>query len=104
MGSITDLSDSLGEWPDWPDGGENIPDTPPGTPPSTPPNDLPHTPPRPDPKGANSNQWTIKKVQLIDGEFNYYEAKAGNAIFVDTKNLENVNLLTPAVAQKLFPS
>ena len=53
---------------------------------------------------ANSKDWTLKKVQLIDGEFNYWEAKSGNSIFVDTKNLENVNLLTPAVAQKLFPS
>ena len=61
------------------------------------------TPP-PEDDSANSKDWTLKKVQLIDGEFNYWEAKSGNSIFVDTKNLENVNLLTPAVAQKLFPS
>ena len=60
--------------------------------------------PPPPPKGPNSNQWTLKKVQLVDGEFNYWEAKAGTAIFVDTKNLENVHFLSPAVAQKLFPS
>lgn len=56
-----------------------------------------------DDKITNQGQWVKKKVQLLDGEFRYWEAKSGNSIFVDTTNLDNVNLLTPAIAQKLFP-
>lgn len=52
---------------------------------------------------ANKEQWNLKMVQLLDGDFRYWEAKSGSSIFVDTTNLDNVNLLTPAIAQKLFP-
>lgn len=57
-----------------------------------------------DDKITNQGQWDKKKVQLLDGEFRYWEAKSGSSIFVDTTNLDNVNLLTPAIAQKLFPN
>jgi hypothetical protein len=57
-----------------------------------------------DDKITNQGQWVKKKVLLLDGEFRYWEAKSGSSIFVDTTNLDNVNLLTPAIAQKLFPS
>ena len=52
---------------------------------------------------ANKEQWNLKMVKLLDGDFRYWEAKSGSSIFVDTTNLDNVNLLTPAIAQKLFP-
>ena len=103
MGSIDNLSDSLGSWPKWDDDDPDSSPTPPNIPPNKPPGITSPRPPE-DNSANNRDQWIFKKVQLIDGEFNYWEAKAGNAIFVDTKNLENVNLLTPAVAQKLFPS
>jgi hypothetical protein len=100
MYSISEISDTLG---DWPTGDDEPLSPPPNNPPNKPPGIT--SPPPPDVGSANNrDQWIFKKVQLIDGEFNYWEAKAGNAIFVDTKNLENVNLLTPAVAQKLFQS
>ena len=57
-----------------------------------------------DDKITNQDQWVKKKVHLLDGEFRYWEAKSGSSIFVDTTNLDNVNLLTPAIAQKLFPN
>jgi hypothetical protein len=57
-----------------------------------------------DDKITNQGQWVKKKVHLLDGEFRYWEAKSGSSIFVDTTNLDNVNLLTPAIAQKLFPN
>jgi hypothetical protein len=88
---------------DWPTGDDEPLSPPPNNPPNKPPG-ITSPPPPEDGSANNRDQWIFKKVQLIDGEFNYWEAKAGNAIFVDTKNLENVNLLTPAVAQKLFPS
>ena len=101
MTSITEISDGLGDWPT----GDDEPVPPPPIPPADQKEKVIIDPPRPEDDSANnSDQWIFKKVQLIDGDFNYWEAKAGNAIFVDTKNLENVNLLTPAVAQKLFPS
>jgi hypothetical protein len=100
MYSISEISDTLG---DWPTGVDEPLSPPPNNPPNKPPG-ITSPPPPEDGSANNRDQWIFKKVQLIDGEFNYWEAKAGNAIFVDTKNLENVNLLTPAVAQKLFPS
>jgi len=101
MTSITEISDGLGDWPT----GDDEPVPPPPITPADQKEKVIIDPPRPEDDSANnSDQWIFKKVQLIDGDFNYWEAKAGNAIFVDTKNLENVNLLTPAVAQKLFPS
>ena len=100
MYSISEISDTLG---DWHTGDDEPLSPPPNNPPNKPPG-ITSPPPPEDGSANNRDQWIFKKVQLIDGEFNYWEAKAGNAIFVDTKNLENVNLLTPAVAQKLFPS
>lgn len=53
---------------------------------------------------CNQNQWVLKKVQLLDVEFRYWERKSGSSIFVEASNLANVDLLTPVIAQNFFPS
>ena len=100
MTSITEISDGLGDWPTGDD--EPVP-PPPNIPPNKPPG-ITSPPPPEDNSANNRDQWIFKKVQLLDGEFRYWEAKSGSSIFVDTTNLDNVNLLTPAIAQKLFPN
>lgn len=88
-------------------GGEkpaNSPQPPPGPSPQAKGKEIKKDPVSPPNTAANKGNWDKKKVELIDGSFLYWEAKSGTSIFVDEAQIENVTLLTPAVARKLFPS
>ena len=47
---------------------------------------------------CNQNQWVLKKVQLLDVEFRYWERKSGSSIFVDRTNLDNVTQLKTKIS------
>ena len=55
-------------------------------------------------KSPKKDQWLQKKIQLCDREFKYWESKLGSSIFVETNDLDNLNLSPLAVVQKLLPS